>query len=204
MPVGGEQQFLHPEERAVVEQRELPVVIDLVAGAGDARNGAVHEVDAFECLFDMQFAWFTVGSDPSPVADAVGGVAVLLDLQQKIAGADGMDAAGGDEIGIAGEGIEHLKLCFDIGRVQVFQKTHFGRFGIDPGEDRGSGGCVEDIPHFGFRFGGTADHGTGGGIGMDLKRHSFFRVEQFDQNRKTSAAKRSADKFPAEFFHQFA
>jgi hypothetical protein len=56
----------------------------------------------------VEGAGLAVGAYAAPVADAIGGVAVLLDFEEEVAGADGVDAAGVDEVGVAWGGVEDL------------------------------------------------------------------------------------------------
>lgn len=50
----------------------------------------------------MELARIAVRIDPSPVADPVGRVAVLLNLEDQVPAADRMQRSGGDEISVAG------------------------------------------------------------------------------------------------------
>ena len=81
IPVFNEFQVIDPEERAAVDQRILAVVVGGIACPCNARNGAVHEIDAFHCLFDMKLTGFAAAVGSAPVADTVGCVAVLLDFE---------------------------------------------------------------------------------------------------------------------------
>ena len=90
---------------------------DFEVGAGDEEavgvrglegGGDVGEVDGGEGLFDVEVARFAIEAESVPVEDAIGGVAVLLDLVNEEAGTDGVEASGGDEEAIAGARMEDV------------------------------------------------------------------------------------------------
>src|ERR1019366_3596518 len=71
----------------------------------------VVEADRGERLLAVQGAGAGLVIDAAPVVDAVGGVGVLLDFEDDVAGADGVDASAGQEHGVAlprMEGAEEL------------------------------------------------------------------------------------------------
>ena|SRR5438552_894947 len=55
----------------------------------------VVEIDALQCLIDMQLSRFTVVIHSVPIENAISRVAILLDLDQEVSGTDGVKASRG-------------------------------------------------------------------------------------------------------------
>ena len=63
----------------------------------------VLEIDAFQRFLHMEIAGLArLGVDAVEVVNPVGGVGVLLDFEDEVARADGVDASGGEEHDLAG------------------------------------------------------------------------------------------------------
>ena len=134
---------------------------DFEVGAGDEKaigvrglegGGDVGEVDGGEGLFDMEVARFAIEAESIPVEDAIGGVAVLLDFVDEKAGADGVEASGGDEEAIAGARMEDVDEVGGGAIGEGCEEGLAGDTGVEASVDFGSGFGMGDEPHFGFRF----------------------------------------------------
>lgn len=88
------------------------------AGFREGRLGFgldVFEIDGLQALFDVQLARFPVQALAAPVVDAVGGIRVLLNFEEQVAGIDSVQATGFEHHGLAGsdDGVGFQGLGFD-------------------------------------------------------------------------------------------
>lgn len=162
---------------------EMGAVDEGLAGGLLEGGLEVGEVDGAEGLWEVELAGLAIEAGAAPIEDAIGGVAVLLDFDDEVAGADGVDAAAGDEDEIAGGDGDAM----DCG---------VGGAGLDGGLKRGAGDAVtkagedafaaivfEDVPHLGL---GLAAKGLGGvSGGMDLEGEAFACIEEFEEEGET-------------------
>ena len=127
----------------------------------------------------MELAGFPVQADSVPVEHSVGGVAVLLDLEDDEAFADGVESAAGDEEAVAGLGFDDVD---DVGDGSVSQCL-FERWTIrafpESDVELGPGIGVGDEPHFGFGF--APELGRDGLGWVDLDGQVLAGVEDLHQ-----------------------
>ena len=131
----------------------------------------------------MQLSRLAFVIEAVPIKHAVRGVAVLLNLDQKIARADCVDASSGKKHRIAGLHANFLNAVFDCSLIQsTLELRSCYRFAQTKKEfcPRISSGHV---PEFGLRF--TAAFVCDFFRGMNLQRQFFLGVEKFHQQRKT-------------------
>jgi S-DNA-T family DNA segregation ATPase FtsK/SpoIIIE len=130
----------------------------------------------------MEFARHAVEAGAVPIEDAVGGVAVLLHLDDHVALADGVETSAGNEDTVAGFDGDDMKGLFDA----AFAKQGFELLARDasfePRVDIGSRLRVGEIPHLGLGF--PAQRFTHVHRRMDLHRQPFAGVKQLDQDGK--------------------
>ena len=65
------------------------------------RRRKIFKIDREEGLFKVKLAGFSVEANPVPVEGTVGGVAVLLDFDNEVALADGVEASAGNKNTVA-------------------------------------------------------------------------------------------------------
>ncbi len=107
-------------------------------------------VDGVFGLVGVEFAGIAVFVASVVVVDAVGDVACLLYLGQEVACTDGVDASGGEEVGLSGSGVVGGDDVHD-GVVGHTTFVFVGSYGcVEAGIDSGVGVGVDDVPHFGF------------------------------------------------------
>ena len=134
----------------------------------------------------MQLPGFSIRSEPSPVIDPVSGITVLLDLQNKIAGPDGMQSTAGDIVGITGLRIVYLQHTFHLIRIiKDILQADFSCTAIQSRHDFSSGFSGNNIPHFRFWLRSVSDFAAGLFIRMNLQAQSFSGINNFDQQRET-------------------
>jgi hypothetical protein len=75
----------------------------------DRVYGAAREVDCFECLRDVERAWFAVGVDAIPITKAEGGIAGLLDFGNEESRSESMHRAGFDEQAVASDRLKLMQ-----------------------------------------------------------------------------------------------
>src|SRR5205823_4251438 len=113
---------------------------------------------------------------------AIGGVAVLLNFDQHVAGADGVKPSGRQKHGIA---LLHANRVNMIGRgtrLNGFLKLFASDLLAESDEKFGASFSSGDVPTFRFRF---PTEFRGDFLGrMDLERKFLLGVEQFDQKRE--------------------
>lgn len=153
-------------------------------GAGGWGEGGfeIVEVDAGEGLGDVEFAWVAIEAGAVPIEDAVGGVRVLLDFVDQESRADGVEAAGGDEDGVAGGGGEGVDEVGDGAVVDGLFEIGAGDAGFEAGVEFRAGIAIGDEPH--LRFGFAAEGWGEVGGRMDLDREVVAGVEDLDQDGK--------------------
>ena len=173
---GGEDFFLHAEVGAVGDGAGG----DVVEGRGE-----VVEVGGEEGFFEVEFAWLAVEAGAVPVEDAVGGVAVLLDFDDEVALADGVEASAGDEDAVAVVGGKDVEALLDFAVAELLFERFAGRAGGESGVDAAAGVAGEEIPDFGFGFTAELRGEVGGRVHLDGK--SVAGVEEFAEERKTRA-----------------
>ena len=165
---------------------------DFEVGAGDEEavgvrglegGGDVGEVDGGEGLFDVEVARFAIEAESVPVEDAIGGVAVLLDLVDEEASADGVEATGGDKEAIAGARIEDVDEVGGGAIGEGCEEGLAGDTGVEASVDFGSGFGMGDEPHFGFGF--AVELGSEVLWGVDLKAEVLAGVEDLHEKGET-------------------
>lgn len=158
------------------------------AGGEGFAVGGVHgglevvEVDGGEGLGDVELAGFAVEAVAVPIEDAVGGVRVLLDFVDEEAGTDGVEAAGGDEDGVAGDGEKGVDVIGDGAVGDGVFEVGTGGAVFEADVEACAGIAIGDVPHFGF---GLAVEGRGEvGGWVDLDGEVVAGVEDFDEDGK--------------------
>ena len=140
---GGQMVVIDPEERAVGQ------------GGGSGRvqgRGGVGEVDAGEGLGDVQGPGAAVEAGAIPVENAIGSVAVLLDLENDEARADGVESAAGDEDGVACFHWEaRYFFCHGAAGERLLEGVAVDTW-VDADPEDGIGLGFGDEPHFCFWF----------------------------------------------------
>ena len=131
----------------------------------------------------MKFPRLSVGSNAIPIEQTVGGVAVLLDLCDEAACADGVAAAARDEEGVSGA---HGDAVQDGGSV-IFREELSERFhrqvrDVKSGEHVRIGSRLKDVPCFGFWF--TAEARCDGCGWVDLHGERVGGIENLEQERE--------------------
>ncbi|MPM31649.1 hypothetical protein SDC9_78205 [bioreactor metagenome] len=174
-------------EAVAVDQRNLAVEIGFADDRRNPRHHPVGESDRADALLDMELARLAVLSDPAPVADPEGGVAVLLDFEDQIARADGVNRPRLNEIAVADLRRKTLEQLRHPGRIELLDQQVARGARRQPGENFAVRFAADDIPHFGLGFGAVAVGAAVGFVGMDLKRQPFAGIDQFDQQREARA-----------------
>ena len=166
-----------------VEVVELEVLVEQGRLSGVESGLQVGEVEALEGRFGVKFPRLSVGSDAVPIEQAVGGVAVLLDLCDEAACADGVAASAGDEEGVTGANWYAVE---DRCGVPFREERSEGFWGevrcVESGEHVGIGCRIEDVPGLGFWF--TAEARCDGCGGVDLHGERVGGIEKFEQERE--------------------
>ena len=141
------------------------------------------EVDRGERFFDVQVAGPAIEADAVPVEDAVGGIGVLLDLDDHVSAADSVDAPARDEDGIP---FFHRHLEDLLGHAPLPQRFLEGFARRRPCPESGVQIAVEQgihhIPHLALALAAIAlGHFQGR---MDLDRKPLLRIEQLTEERE--------------------
>ena len=123
--LGAELPGFDVKERVAHEGFFLRGTIGDVAG-GDEGGLEVVKIDAGEGLRDVEFAGFAIEAFAVPIVHAVGGVGVLLDLEDDEAAADGVDAAAGEKHGIASANGDAMETISDGAGVDLLLKLLAG------------------------------------------------------------------------------
>ncbi len=100
----------------------------------------------------MELAWLSVESGSVPVKDAVGRVGILLNFVDEEAGADGVEAAGGDEDGFAGRRLHDVDFVFNGAVVDGVFERLLGRSRFESDVEFRLRVTVGNVPHFSFGF----------------------------------------------------
>ena len=198
---GGHFPGFHFEERILDEQTFSDGAF--VCGfALDGRRLEIVEINARKRLRDVQFARLAIQPDAVPIEYPVSGVRVLLDFKNHQAGADGVDAAAGQEHRVARAHGNAMETFRHFAGPDFFLKFRARDTAFESDEQfrvrRGGG----DEPHFGLRF--AAEFGGFVRRRMDLERKLFARIENLAEQRKTILICRFcvAEQFGTLIFHQ--
>ena len=151
--------------------------------------------------------WFAISREPIPIEDAIGGVAVLLDLDNEITGSNRVQPAAWEKQRVARPNRDAMNMRGDIAALDGLNEAVTGRRISQSDKQLGVLGGIGNIPKLGLRF-ATELRGQVG-WGMDLHRKLFMGIEQFDEQRKSLALGKVAENIGvgdssrahAEFFH---
>jgi hypothetical protein len=169
----GQIPFLHAEVRAINDRFTFRV---LEGGL------EILEVDGLQRLVDVKLARFSIEADAVPIEDAVGGVAILLNLDDDISSADCVDAAAGDEDAIPGAYLDSMNgLLHGADRESLLESVPRDT-GAQAGEDVAIAVTIEDVPHFGLWL--SIKTGRYVGWGMNLHGEALLRVEELEEEGK--------------------
>ena len=161
----------------------------------------VGEVNRGERFGDVECARFSVEARAVPVEDAVGRVAVLLDLHDEAAGADRVAAPARDEHRVARP---HWHAVEQVGGVTVGERAleiRAGRAAPEARVERGIFRRIEQIPHFRLRFAAQLGGHVRGRV--DLNGERVLRVEDFCEQGKAGRIRHvCAEDFRAKFCPQ--
>lgn len=140
------------------------------------------EIDGDHGFLDMEFPRHPIEAGSVPVEDAVGGIAVLLNLDDHVALAYGMEPSAGDKDAVAAFDRNDVKGLFDA----AFAKQGFE---LLPRDTRfqarvnvGARFCVSEVPHLRLWFAAERFNHVSGR--MNLHGEPFASVQQLDQDRK--------------------
>ena len=129
----------------------------------------------------MDRAWFASGVCASPVVEAEGEIALLLDFGEDDAGAESVDGAGWNEDAVTGVYFVDMEQVFEVTATEGLLEHIGGDTGLEAGADACSGFGVEDDPCFGFAiFDGVECFGLGV-VGVYLEREPVVGIEEFDE-----------------------
>ena len=146
---------------------------------GPAKNTglAIVEIRHAQSFFNLQRTRFALSVSPFPVEKAKRRVAVLLDLDEKVAAADAMQPPAWSKKGIA---FFHRDFMHQADRLACAHRR-FELSAIDATFETEINFCVvsrgEHVPHLGLT--------SGASTGMDLERERLPGIEQLGQDRKT-------------------
>ena len=165
-------------EIGAVGERDGLVALGLVACVGVAADGG--EVDGVEGLVGVELAEVTVGIAATIVVEAVGAVGGLLYFGHHEAFAEGVDAAGGDEIDVAGLGLFGMEQlleasCVEGGAVEVGRSV-----AAETADEACAGVGLHDVPHLGLAAGHAALLGEGV-VGVHLNGEVLGGVDDFEE-----------------------
>ena len=146
------------------------------------RGLEIGKVGGDKRFLDVEFARLAVEAGAVPVEDAIGGVAVLLDFDNDIARADGMEASAGDEDAVAGFHRDSVERFLDAAGPQEVFEFFPGHAFFESGVDGGTGLGIGEIPH--LRLGFPAQGGSDTRRRMDLDGEPLAGVEDLDQDGK--------------------
>jgi hypothetical protein len=188
------------EERVVHQHADLERGI-LRIDAGDLSWLEVVEIDARERFLDVQFARLAVKADAVPVVNAIRGVGILLDLEDHIAAADGMDASAGQEQRGVLFGFDAMK-AFRHGAVRdAALEFRAGDAALEAHENFRAGRGLGHIPH--LRLGLAAEFRRDVRRRMDLKGKLVLRIDDLHEQRKLFSVRfLRAEQFRRVMFHQ--
>jgi len=171
---GGEIEFPDREVGAVGHQ-----------GVGDRSQGRLKilKINRSQRFLDVEFARFAVKSMTVPVKDTVGGVAVLLNLDDHKALPNGMEPAARNENALSCLGRGAVQGLLDITLFEGSFKGLSRHSLLQSGINDSTGGCMKKIPAFRLCF--PAQLESLGDGGVYLNRKSFARIKQLDEQGKT-------------------
>ena len=192
------------DERVILDEVAVERVPDIYEAYGEERGvdaavGASREllIESAILILDIeieglggevgvQLSRSAVDARSVVVEDAVGDIAALLNLGEKDAAADGMDAASRDVEDVA-RGDLMTSECGDDGPVGDAALILFGReMFAEAGEQRGAGLGVDDIPHFGLPH--FIMHASGHlVVGVDLNGEVSLGIDKLDKKRELGA-----------------
>ena len=125
----------------------------------------------------MQIPGFAIEAQAVPIEDAVSRVAVLLDFDDKVSFADGVEASARNKDAVALPGGEHVEAFFNFAAPEFFLEGRARRSGRQTGIDAAARGALQEIPHLGLRFPLELRRDRGGWVNLDRK--AVARIEQF-------------------------
>ncbi len=99
----------------------------------------------------MQFAGHTIETGAVPIEDAVGGVAILLDLDDHIALTDGVEPSAGDEDAVTAFDWDDVESLFDVALTKQLFELLPSNTTLEAGVDVCARLRVGEVPH--LRFG---------------------------------------------------
>ncbi len=156
-----------------------------------ARRGA-HEtvargvVDGLYGQFGVQFAQSAVAVHAVIVIHAVSDVAGLLHFGKEHAGANGVDASGGQEEHVAGLYLAACQHCGERVGLGHVGKLFSGETSVQAADDARVGQGIDDIPHLGLAQGSVEPHGQLV-VGVNLHRQVVARIDELEQERERGA-----------------
>ncbi len=139
-------------------------------------------IDAGEGFADVEIAGFALEAAAIPIEDAIGGVGILLDLVDEESGADGVEAAGGDEDRLAGSGSDGVDAIGDGPVPDGVLKHGAGDALPETDVEFRAGLTAGDVPHFRFRL--AAEQCGEIGRRVDLDGEVVAGVEDLDEDGK--------------------
>lgn len=83
----------------------------------------------------MDGAWFAIGVCASPVVEAEGEIALLLDFSEDDAGSESVDGAGGYEDAVAGVYFVYMEQIFEVTAAEGLLEHIGGDAGLQSGAD---------------------------------------------------------------------
>src|SRR5204863_914776 len=129
--------------------------------------------------------------DAVPIEYAIGGVTVLLDLDQHIAGADGVETSSGEKNGLAGLDRNCVNKIGDSAVADSLLKLIARDSQAKSGQKFGPGDREGNVPKFGLRF-ATKFRGDFFRR-MHLQRKRVVGIEQFNEQWKTRSVGHAAE-----------
>ena len=151
----------------------------------------IGEIDALERLIDMELSRLAFVIASVPIEHAIGGVTVLLDLDQHIAGANGMETSSGQKNGVAGLDRNCVGEIGDSAAAHSLLKLISRDSLAKSGQQFGAGDREGNVPKFGLRF-ATKFRGDFFRR-MHLQRKRVVGIEQFNEQWKTRSVSHAAE-----------
>ncbi len=118
----------------------------------------VIEVGGDEGLLDVELTGLAIEAGAVPIEDAVGGVAVLLHLDDDVAFTNGVEASAGDEDAVAALDVDGVEGLLHAAVAEEDFKLVTGDAFLEAGVDVGAGQGIGEVPHLGL---GLAVRGPG-------------------------------------------
>src|SRR6266403_3630731 len=126
-----------------------------------------------------------------PIEYTIGGVTVLLDLDQHIAGANGVETSSGQKNGVAGLDRNCVNEIGDSAVAHSLRKLIARDILAKSGQKFGAGDREGNIPKFSLGF--AAKFRGDFFRRMHLQRKRVVRIEQFNEQRKTRSVGHAAE-----------